>query len=40
MMKELSAAWVPCYTKPLSKVRLWIWISLASNEQEHFVEAE
>ena len=38
MIRALSAVWVPCYTKPLSKIRLWIRISYASNEQEQFVK--
>ena len=37
---EPSAACVPCYTNPFFKVRLWIRISWASNEQEQFVETE
>ena len=27
MIGEPSATWVPCYTKPISKVRPWIRIS-------------
>ena len=38
LIRKPSAVWVPCYTEPLSKVRLWIQISWASNEQEQFVE--
>ena len=40
MVREPSTAWVPCCTKPISKVRLWIWVAQASNEQEQLVEAE
>ena len=39
MKKAPPAVWVPCYTEPLSKIRLWIRISLAITEQEQFVEA-
>ena len=39
IIKAPPAVWVPCYTEPLSKIRLWIRISLAITEQEQFVEA-
>ena len=40
MIREPFAAGLTCYTKPLSKARLWIQTSQVSNEQEQFVEAE
>ena len=40
MIGEPSATWVPCYTKPISKVRPWIRISQAKNEQEQILETE
>ena len=34
MIGAPPTAWIPCYTEPFSKIRLWIQISSASNEQE------
>ena len=39
MIRASQAVCVPSYTKPLSKIRIWISISKISSEYERFIES-
>ena len=39
MIRASQAVFVSCYTKPLSKIRIWIWMPKISSGYERLVDS-